>query len=92
MDKVKNLMAAGAPLADAVRIALGDRSIPTIAIERNLNRSTLSNALSGGRAPTVEEIEAMVSELGGTFDEWREAFANAAAARVRSVVPAAANS
>lgn len=90
MDRVKNLMAAGASLADAVRVALGDRSIVTVAAERNLNRSNLSSALSGGRAPTSEEIEAMVAELGGTFEEWREVIAEAAAARVRSVEPAPA--
>lgn len=89
MDKVKNLMAHGASLGDAVRIALEGRTVPMIASERGLNRNTLNAALAGGRAPTVAEIEAMVAELGGTFEQWREAFADAAAARVRTVAPAA---
>lgn len=88
MDKVKNLMAHGASLGDAVRIALGDKTIPLVASERGLNRTTLSTALAGGRPPTVAEVEAMVAELGGTFEEWRDVFADAAAARVRTVSPA----
>lgn len=85
MDKVKRLMAAGAPLADAVKIALGERTLLDVAAEREVNRQNLTSALNGSRLPTARDIEAMISEFGGTFGEWREAFADAAAARVRAV-------
>jgi hypothetical protein len=90
VDKVKNLMAAGAPLPDAVRIALGDRTLGDVAEDRDLNRQNISSCLNGTRVPNVGEINAMVIELGGTFEEWRDLFAEAAAARVRTVAPVAA--
>jgi hypothetical protein len=84
MDKVKALIAAGATLSEAVRSALGDRSLAQVALERQVDRSNLISALNGGRAPTRGDIDAMIAELGGTPDEWRPLFADAMQKRVQA--------
>lgn len=85
MDKVKALLAAGATLSEAVRSTLGDRSLARVAIERGLNRSNLSAALTGSRVPTEREVDALIAELGGAPDEWRELFAAAMQKRALAV-------
>lgn len=85
MDKVKALVAAGASLANAVRDALGDRSIAQVALERGVSRQNLTSALNGARVPTEREIEALIAELGGSPDEWRQLFADAMQKRALAV-------
>jgi hypothetical protein len=77
MDKVKALLAAGATLSQAVRSALGARSLRAVALERALAVSDLSSALAGSRLATDRVVAAMVAELGGTTDEWRLLFGEA---------------
>lgn len=85
MEKVKNLMAAGASLSDAARIALGERTLVDVADAQGVSRQNLTSALNGNRIPTPQEIAAMAAELGGSFEEWRDVFADAASLRVRSL-------
>ena len=85
MLKVKALLQAGATLSEAVRSALGDRSLSQVALERQVNRSNLISALNGGRAPTEREIDALIQELGGTVDDWRPLFAAAMQKRALAV-------
>ena len=85
MDKVKALLAAGATLSEAVRSTLGDRSLAKVAFERGVNRSNLSAALTGARVPSEREIDALIAELGGTADEWRQLFADAMQKRALAV-------
>jgi hypothetical protein len=85
MDKVKNLMTHGADLSDAVRIALGGRTFGVVADAQDVNAKNLISVLNGKRVPSAAEINALVSELGGSFEEWRDLIANAAADAVRAV-------
>lgn len=85
MDKVKALVAAGASLANAVRDALGERSIAQVAIDRGVSRQNLSSALTGSRLQTEREIDALIAELGGTRDEWKPLFADAMQKRALAV-------
>ena len=85
MEKVKALLAAGARLSSAVQSALGDRSLAQVALERELNRSNLYSALNGARVPTAREVDALIAELGGSADEWRQLFADAMQKRALAV-------
>jgi DNA-binding phage protein len=77
MRKVKALVGAGASLANAVRDALGERSIAQLATDRGVSRQNLTSALNGARVPTEREVAALIAELGGSADEWRQLFADA---------------
>jgi hypothetical protein len=85
MDKVKALLEAGATLSEAVRSALAGRSLAQVALERGVNRSNLISALNGARTPTASEINALITEIGGDAQSWRQAFADAAHRRALAV-------
>lgn len=85
MRKVKALVGAGASLANAVRDALGERSIAQLATDRGVSRQNLTSALNGARVPTEREVEALIMELGGSADEWRQLFADAMQKRALAV-------
>lgn len=85
MDKVKALLAAGASLPNAVRDALGGRSLARVAIENGIHRSELYSTLSGARVASQKTIDVLVAELGGTPDEWRLVLADVMQRRALAV-------
>lgn len=86
MEKVKRLLAAGATLSEAVKSALAPRSLSRVALERGVNLSELSSSLSGSRLVSDRIIGAMIAELGGTADDWRQMFSDAMQARAAAAV------
>jgi plasmid maintenance system antidote protein VapI len=71
MEKVKKLVEAGAPIPEAIRVALG-MPVSAFALRYGLPRSSVANHLNATVRATDETIAALVQELGGTSDEWRE--------------------
>jgi hypothetical protein len=71
MEKVKNLIAAGAGIPDAIKVAL---AIPvTVFCERHeLNYQDTITAIQGGKRASAKMLAALIAELEGTEDEWRE--------------------
>jgi hypothetical protein len=94
-ETLVDLLEAGAPLGDAVRIALWKRSVrlgtttekhsrsavSEFAARHGFNRSNLAATLYSGRTPTEPMIAALVMELGGTAETWRQMIWEAAAPR-----------
>jgi plasmid maintenance system antidote protein VapI len=70
MDKVKKLIRAGATTATAIKESLGMR-LGEFAEKYALPPTVLSAAINGDRRATDAMIDAFVTELGGTPDEWR---------------------
>jgi hypothetical protein len=71
MDKVKELMAAGVPIAQAIKFALAE-PVSAWAGKHRIPRSTAINTINGIQRPTDQVVAALVAELGGTEEEWRE--------------------
>ena len=73
MDKVKQLVSAGASISGAIREMLDQNglSISKFADKYTRNRANMTSVISGSRTPTKEDIEALVTELGGEPDEWK---------------------
>jgi len=71
MDRVKKLISAGLPISDAVKAALG-MTVTAFAEKHRLPRSITAEALNGARVATSAQLDALVAELGGTREEWRE--------------------
>lgn len=93
MDHVKqtgptmlgDLLDAGAPFADAIRIVLAHRdrdagepdaathsALSRFAARHQLNRSAVSLAMHGNRSLTWEMAARLAEELGGQPAEWRD--------------------
>lgn len=71
MDKVKQLIDAGAPVADAIKIALGV-PLSEFADKHGIPRSSVANHVNSNVKPSEATIAALVADLGGTPEEWRE--------------------
>lgn len=75
MRKVKKLIDAGASIPTAIKEALAQNGYDTIesfASAYRLPRPAFSNHINGNVRPSDETISALVAELGGTPDDWRE--------------------
>lgn len=75
MDKVKRLVEAGATISGAITDVLVQQGFPTISAFANKydrDRSTMGNVIAGRRTPSAADLDALISELGGTESEWRE--------------------
>lgn len=70
MLKVKKLMAEGLDIPTAIKGALG-MTVEAFADKYKLPRPSFSNAINGNVRATDAAIEALVTELGGTAEEWR---------------------
>lgn len=83
MDIVKAALKRGATLGGAVRAALVEQgsSLNKFAVKHGVDRSNLASGLSGNRAMSDREIEALITEFGGTADEWKEVLLDAVRAR-----------
>jgi transcriptional regulator with XRE-family HTH domain len=71
MEKVKALRELGLSIPVAIREAIG-KSINDFAAANDINPTTVSETINGARRPTEKILTALISELGGTEDEWRE--------------------
>jgi plasmid maintenance system antidote protein VapI len=71
MDKVKKLVAAGASIPTAIKASLG-MTVADFAEKHGIARSSASNHISGQVKATDDTIAALIAELGGTVEEWRE--------------------
>lgn len=75
MEKVKKLVRAGASIPTAIKEALsqaGVTSVAAFAEKHGLARGSVANHINGTQRATDDTIAALVAELGGTADEWRE--------------------
>lgn len=71
MDKVKELMAAGLSAPDAIKHALG-MPLGKFAEKYGIPAASVSTHVNAIVRPTDATIAALVAELGGTENEWRE--------------------
>lgn len=71
MDKVRRLIKAGSSIPTAITESLG-MSIAELAMKYNRSPANLSRVIRGKRWPTMDDVAALISELGGTEMEWRE--------------------
>lgn len=71
MDKVKQLMAAGLTAPQAIKMALG-MSLTEFADKHGAPRSSVANSVNAIQRASDQTIAALVAELGGTENEWRE--------------------
>ena len=72
MDKVKKLIRAGASIPSAIRLALEPLTVQAFAEKHGRNRNSVSNEINGNVRATDATIDALIAELGGSADEWRE--------------------
>lgn len=72
MDRVKELLAAGLPLPDAVKTALRERglSVAGLADKYDFARSITSEQINLDRTPRDEFCAALATELGGRPEDW----------------------
>ena len=71
MDKVKQLIEAGAPVAGAIKIALA-MPLSEFADKYKIPRTSVANHVNSNVKASDATITALVSELGGTREEWSE--------------------
>lgn len=71
MDKVKALIEAGLTIPTAIKQALG-RPLKDVAETHHIAPPILSDVINGNRRATDAQIDALITELGGTREEWLE--------------------
>jgi plasmid maintenance system antidote protein VapI len=71
VDKVKRLIDAGSSITGAIKESLG-QPVAEFADTHGLPRTHISAVINGARRPTSDDIAALITELGGTEDEWRQ--------------------
>lgn len=71
MDRVKQMIDAGVRVGTAIRECL-PMSIAALAAKHGLPRTSTNEAFNGARLATPAQIAALVAELGGDEDEWRD--------------------
>jgi plasmid maintenance system antidote protein VapI len=75
MEKVKKLVDAGSSIPTAIKEALSQVGLPTVAAfaeKHDLARASVANHVNGTVKATDDTVAALVAELGGTTEEWRE--------------------
>jgi plasmid maintenance system antidote protein VapI len=75
MEKVKKMVEGGASIPTAIKEALSQSGFSTIqafAEKHDLVRASVANHINGTVRATDDTIAALIAELGGTADEWRE--------------------
>lgn len=71
MDKVRRMLEAGVSLPTAIKEALAPLTVKEFAEKYGRIAPTISAGINGGVRLTDDDLAALVSELGGTADEWR---------------------
>ncbi len=75
MEKVKQMVQVGVSIPTAIKEALMQNGLDTVesfAGKHGLIRAAVSNHINGNVRATEDTLSALVAELGGTPDEWRE--------------------
>jgi len=75
MQHVKEMVKGGTSIPAAIKDALaqkGLRSIAAFARKHSLIRATASSQINGILRATDDVVAALIAELGGTSEEWRE--------------------
>lgn len=77
MEKVKELIAEGKSITQAIKLALVmklgvTQPVTAFADKYSLPRGSVSNHLNATTRAADDTIAALVTELGGTAEEWRE--------------------
>lgn len=85
MDKVQKLIRAGASIPTAVKEALSPMTLTEFADKHGLPRPAVSNAINGNISPSDDLVAALVAELGGDPDDWRQLIWQAAKPKVREI-------
>ncbi len=65
------MMAAGVSLPTAIKEALKPLTVQAFAAKYERIAPTISAIINSSVRPSDADIEALISELGGTTDEWR---------------------
>jgi plasmid maintenance system antidote protein VapI len=88
MERVKQMVEAGVRVGTAIREALAELDTPltmsSIAAKYSLPRSSTNEAYNGLRQATPAQVDALVAELGGTPEEWRDLLKQARLAAVHA--------
>lgn len=74
MENIKRLVDAGSTISGAIKEVLSQKglSIAAFAKKYERNPNNMNSVITGARAPATGDIEALITELGGTDIEWRE--------------------
>ncbi|MEX1185341.1 MAG: hypothetical protein WEA80_01970 [Gemmatimonadaceae bacterium] len=74
MEKVKRLVEAGSTVSGAIKELLSQSGLTVAGFsdKYDRNRSNMNQVVMGTRAPTDADLDAFVSEFGGTPADWRE--------------------
>ncbi len=72
MDKVKAIVEAGVSIPVAVREALSPQTLREFAEKYAIPAPVVSDSINGNRRAPSRVIDALIAELGGTPEQWRE--------------------
>lgn len=71
MDKVRAMLEAGVSLPTAIKESLAPLTIKEFAEKYGRLAPQISAVINGGVRASEGDIAALISEFGGTADEWR---------------------
>ena len=74
MEKVRRLIGAGAPISDAIKVALKNEGFETVtAFAEYYGRGIprITQTINATRRPCDADLKALIAVLGGTDIEWR---------------------
>lgn len=83
MEKVKNLIDAGASVSMAIKDSLG-MTMTAFTDKYDLPRTAAVESVNGVRRATDRLIDALVAELGGSHAEWRDVLQMGRVARIQA--------
>lgn len=86
MENIKRLIDGGSTISGAIKEALSQRELSISAFARKYerNENNMINVIAGARRPAPADVEALISEFGGTDIEWREMLHDAGAPAARA--------
>jgi hypothetical protein len=86
VENIKRLIDGGSTISGAIKEALSQRELSISAFARKYerNENNMINVIAGARRPAPADVEALISEFGGTDIEWREMLHDAGAPAARA--------
>lgn len=72
MENIKRLIDAGSTISGAIKEVLSQKglSVSEFARKYERNPNNMIAAIVGSRAPSPDDVKALIAELGGTEAEW----------------------